>query len=126
MTEEKEPLSFEQAVSMLPEGPRIHTFRCATFSLLGADWDRDMVLAEIKEHGAELAGPIAARMNHGLVVEFTCETCSKRRLCWNCFVARHSEPHGPESEDALELRECVIRRERAEKACDAAWENNRW
>ena len=64
----RETLTNEQAVAMLPEGDDIHTFRTGSGIMLGADWRRADILAAIDKHGAEKAGPMAAGMNHGLVV----------------------------------------------------------
>lgn len=62
------PLSYRQAVAMLPKGRTIHTFRSTSFALLGCDWSRKHILEAIKEHGAQFAGPQATKMGHGLVV----------------------------------------------------------
>ena len=61
-------LTFDEAVAMLPEGEKVHTFRQRALMLLGADWSRRAILAHIRRHGAELAGPMATGMGHGLLV----------------------------------------------------------
>lgn len=65
---EREFLTADQALAMLPEeGEYIHTF---TPHLIGANWERQSVVDLI--NGAErreLAGPMATRMGHGLVVQ---------------------------------------------------------
>lgn len=65
--ETRQKLSFDEAVAMLPDGEKIHTFRQGV-CLIGADWKRDQILEAIREHGAELSGPLATRMKHGLVI----------------------------------------------------------
>lgn len=68
MAEGRVLLTFDEAVAMLPEGDTVHTFRQAGGMRLGADWPREDLLAHIAHHGAELAGPIAMRMGHGLLI----------------------------------------------------------
>ena len=58
----------DQAVALLPDAERIHTFRGAGPVMIGADWPRDKLLAHIREHGAELSGPGATGMGHGMVL----------------------------------------------------------
>ncbi|MFA6204305.1 MAG: hypothetical protein WC710_14100 [Gallionella sp.] len=61
-------LSYDQAVSMLPDGDYIHTFLDGEF-LLGADWMRDEILKglrEVPERAIYLTGPMATGMGHGL------------------------------------------------------------
>jgi len=54
---------------MLPDGDTIHTFRQpAPGMLVGVDWDREEVIAHIGFHGAELSGPTAIDLGHGLVI----------------------------------------------------------
>lgn len=60
MSDEREPVTYEQAVMMIGDSERIHTFRNpAAGMMLGADWDRDQILEAIKKHGVELSGPMA-------------------------------------------------------------------
>ena len=69
MSEERIRLSFEDAVAMLPDGDEIHTFLNPGAGLMvGVDWHREEVVGLIRSHGAELSGPEATRMGHGLVV----------------------------------------------------------
>lgn len=69
MADEREAVTYETAVSMIGDGERVHCIRnSAPGLMLGADWDREDVLAAIKEHGAELAGPLATSMGHGLLL----------------------------------------------------------
>lgn len=69
MSDEREPVTYEQAEKMIGDGERVHTFRNPAGGLmLGCDWDRADILDHIKKHGAELSGPSAAAMRHGLVL----------------------------------------------------------
>ena len=61
-------LTADQALSMLPDGDRIHTFRSAGIALVGCDWDRDKIEEAIRENECELGGPMCQKMNHGLAV----------------------------------------------------------
>jgi hypothetical protein len=61
-------LSLSEAEAMLPEGDDIHTFRGGGAMLIGADWRRKQILCAIEKHGAELSGPTATAMRHGLVL----------------------------------------------------------
>ena len=67
MNTERERIPVEQAVAMLPEGDRIHTFRQAGPILVGADWPRSDIVDAFRTQGVELAGEQATKMNHGLV-----------------------------------------------------------
>lgn len=66
--DEKVILTPEQAKALLPPGDQIHTFMQAGPVLLGANWDRSSVEAEIDKCTCELAGPAAMAMNHGLAL----------------------------------------------------------
>lgn len=69
MSEEREPVTFEEAEQMIGDGERIHTFRNpAAGVMLGCDWDRADILDHVKKYGAELSGPSATAMKHGLVL----------------------------------------------------------
>ena len=97
MSDERQLLTYEEAVAMLPDSDDIHTFsNGASGMMIGCDWKRDHVLAAIKEHGCELAGGMAAAMNHGLFLRDP-----SRRL----FIgtkpddqAKATEPAGPTGE----------------------------
>lgn len=60
-------LSYEEAVAMLPDGDRIHTFAGGGMALIGADWDRKDILELLKTGAPELAGEMATSMGHGMV-----------------------------------------------------------
>lgn len=69
MEDEREPVTYERAVAMIGDGERIHTFRQPMAGMmLGADWDRAEMLRAIEKHGAELSGPLATGMKHGLLL----------------------------------------------------------
>jgi hypothetical protein len=68
MEDERQPLTYDEAVAMLPDADHIHTFRGTGPVLIGADWPRDELLLVIQKYGAELSGENATRMGHGIVV----------------------------------------------------------
>lgn len=56
----------EEAIAMLPESDRVHTY---TENGFGADWDRADIVAVIRDSSRrERTGPMATAMGHGLVV----------------------------------------------------------
>lgn len=62
-------VSVDQALAMLPDDEKIHTFMQAGFTLIGADWDRNELVDLIT--GAKvrkLTGGNARSMGHGLAV----------------------------------------------------------
>ena len=63
-------LSYDEAVAMLPDREKVHTFRQGGLGLLGADWPREKILAAIKEHLDTLneTEGVSKRMGHGLVL----------------------------------------------------------
>jgi hypothetical protein len=65
---QREPLTLDEAVALLPDGDDIHTFRGSGGIMLGADWDRQTVIAAMAECGVEKSGPMATAMGHGLVL----------------------------------------------------------
>ena len=68
MDDERQPLTFDEAVAMLADGERVHTFRSAGFAMIGADWPREKLIEAIKQYGAELSGPSASQMRHGMAI----------------------------------------------------------
>jgi hypothetical protein len=60
-------LTYEQAVAMLPDGEQVHTFLDGGLALIGADWDREQVLALLRTGAPEMSGEQATAMGHGLV-----------------------------------------------------------
>ena len=60
-------LSYEEAVALLPDGDRIHTFLDAGITLVGADWDRAEILRLLEQtERREVTGPSAQSFGHGL------------------------------------------------------------
>jgi len=57
-----------EAISMLPDGDSIHTFRQAAFGgpLIGADWDRTDIENALEKYSAELTGEISTNRGYGL------------------------------------------------------------
>jgi hypothetical protein len=67
MSEEAILLTYDEAVALLPEGERIHTFLDSGIAILGADWDREQVLALLATTDRrEVTGSAAQSMGHGL------------------------------------------------------------
>lgn len=67
-TDERAPLTLDQAVAMLPDRDHIHTFRSTGMALIGADWPREKLIDAIRDYGSELSGPASTRMGHGIVL----------------------------------------------------------
>ena len=60
-------LTYDEAVSLLPDGDTIHTFLDGGIALIGADWDRTAVLALLESTDRrEVTGPQAQAVKHGL------------------------------------------------------------
>lgn len=66
--DDRHPVSFDEAIAMLPDGDHVHTFRGTGPVMIGTDWPRHILLETIQRHGAELSGPNATRVRHGLVL----------------------------------------------------------
>lgn len=66
--DEKVALSFGEAVAMLPESDRVHTFRGGGMILVGCDWDRDDILELFRKYEPKLSGPTATSMGYGIVI----------------------------------------------------------
>lgn len=60
-------LGYEQAVALLPDGETVHTLLDGGLTLIGADWDREAVLALLRDGRPERSGDMATAMGHGLV-----------------------------------------------------------
>ena len=59
----------DEAINILPSCDGIHTFYNTGFGLVGADWDRESIIDEIKRSDyREITGPTARAMNHGLAL----------------------------------------------------------
>lgn len=69
-------LTLEEAIERLPDKEHIHTFLNPAFGLVGADWDRDQVIALLtkaskrkdKRKQIQETGDAAQAMGHGLAV----------------------------------------------------------
>lgn len=63
----KKYITAEQAIGILPDGDKIHTFYNPGFGLIGADWDRAAIIDKLqKSDHLEFTGPAAKGMGHGL------------------------------------------------------------
>jgi hypothetical protein len=61
-------LTVDEAISILPDGDSVHTFRDAAV-LLGADWSREDIIDAIqKSERREITGPGARGSGHGLAL----------------------------------------------------------
>jgi hypothetical protein len=84
-----ELLSVDQALAMLPDGEYVHTFRNPGGMLLGAEWGRAEIEEAIRASDRrELAGELATRMKHGLVIRIPGESSL-------LFVATHDRTGEP-------------------------------
>lgn len=61
-------LTYDQAVSVLPDGDMIHTYYSVPNTLLGADWSRNDVLDVIRKGNPQIGGKMCRDSGHGLVV----------------------------------------------------------
>lgn len=63
-------ISYDQAMEMLPEKDRVHTFRQGGIFFLGADIDKKRLLNQMKkfQDTLELTGPLARSMNHKIAL----------------------------------------------------------
>lgn len=69
MSDEKEVITFDEAVKRLPDAEQVHTFRQAGFAIIGADWDKTSLLdAMRKAPEIQVTGPQAQSMKHGLCI----------------------------------------------------------
>ena len=60
-------LSYDEAVSVLPNEEYIHTFINNAIGLIGADWEKNEVLHKLKNTDTiELCGEQARKMGHGI------------------------------------------------------------
>ena len=65
----KKLLTDDEAISLLPAGDTIHTFRNMPFGLIGADWSKEDIIEELrKAEVIEITGETARSMNHGLAI----------------------------------------------------------
>lgn len=63
----KRYITFDEAVSLLPNEEYIHTFYNTSFGLMGADWSKAEILDKLqKSEIIELTGETARSMGHGM------------------------------------------------------------
>ena len=63
----KHHLTYDEAVSLLPDGDVVHTFYNNAFGLIGADWSREDILQKLRSSEIiELTGGVARGMGHGM------------------------------------------------------------
>lgn len=66
---ERRFLSVEEAIHVLPDGDEIHTLTQIGCVFIGSDWNREDIIDKIKKNEIrEIAGPLARREGHGLVL----------------------------------------------------------
>ena len=70
MTESKRTqIALDEAIKRLPAGDTVHTYRQCGPCLIGADWERDLLIEAMRMAKAiEVTGPQAQAMNHGLAI----------------------------------------------------------
>jgi len=69
MNDEREILTKELALKMLPDKQSIHTFRGGGMMIIGCDCSRESIVKAIKSHEVELSGDTATRMGHAMCLE---------------------------------------------------------
>ena len=63
----KKYITYEEAVSLLPDGEYVHTFYNAGVGLIGADWSKEEILDKLRKSDViELTGNQARSMGHGM------------------------------------------------------------
>ena len=69
MTKNKDILTYDEAVALLPDGDYVHTFRNPSGILLGADWARERILHLLRRADViHQTGGTAANMGHGICI----------------------------------------------------------
>lgn len=69
--DKRRAVPIEEAIERIGDSESIHTFRSTHFTLLGADWDRDDLIEEMRKGGVVEAGPQACALGHTLAIENT-------------------------------------------------------
>lgn len=60
-------ISYEEAISLLPDGETVHTFINSSFGLMGADWNKEDILDKLKKSDIiEMTGKMARGTGHGI------------------------------------------------------------
>ena len=68
-TSDRVPVPLDEAIERLADNDgQVHTLRDAGVAMIGADWDRDTLVAAMQKHGVEESGPAATAARHGLVL----------------------------------------------------------
>jgi hypothetical protein len=66
--DERRVVPIEEAIERIGGDEMIHTFMGGGFGLLGADHERDGLIAKMRKHGVEDSGPSMSAMGHTLVI----------------------------------------------------------
>ena len=62
-------ITAEQAISILPDGFDVHTFRNPGGFMIGTDWHREQLIRAIRESDTiQLTGSLARSMGHGFAI----------------------------------------------------------
>jgi hypothetical protein len=67
-TEERRVVPIDEAIARIGDGEMVHTFMQSSFMMLGADHERDTLIAAMRKHGVEDSGASASAMGHTLVI----------------------------------------------------------
>jgi len=69
MSDEKQFITYREAVAALPDHEEIHTFRQAGPALIGCDVNRKDILKDLKNaKEIEVGGSQCQKMNHAIVI----------------------------------------------------------
>lgn len=84
--EAEQELSFEEAVRFLPEGDMVHTTVQAGLVILGADYERGLLLREMeKAETIRVSGVHAQSAGHGLAIPYP-----KDKSHWMFIATTHN------------------------------------
>lgn len=65
-------LTKEQAISLLPKGKQVHTFRNPNGMLIGCDWSKKRVIEKINDSGDKclaIGGEASKSLKHALIIQ---------------------------------------------------------
>jgi hypothetical protein len=65
---ERRVVPIDEAIRRIGRKKYVHTFVSSGFALLGADHERDGLIAKMRERGVEESGAQASAMGHTLVI----------------------------------------------------------
>ena len=65
---DRRKITVEEVDRLLRPGEHVHSFRQGGTCFIGADWPRAKILKAAKKFGAEVAGPGARGMGHGIAL----------------------------------------------------------